>query len=307
MDTTLIDETVNATTSKPKTIVTPVNKHKHARHGKVAQCDPAWMKVVLICLSLVYLIVLVIFPLVLVFVEAFSKGVEVYWRSISDPMAIDAIKLTLTISLASVTCNLLFGLSAAWAVTKFRFRAKTLLVTLIDLPFSVSPVVSGLIYVLLFGARGWVGPWLQDHNLKDIFAWPGIFLATTFVTFPFIAREVIPLMESQGRDEEYAALTLGGSGWSIFWHVTLPNIRWGLLYAVVLCNARAMGEFGAVSVVSGHIRGSTNTIPLQVELLYNEYASASAFSLASLLALIAIVTLGFKSWVEHRTHRKTRK
>src|SRR5579872_2021586 len=277
------------------------------KYGRVAQRDPAWVRRILIGIVLLYLTVLVVLPLALVFVEAFAKGAAVYWAAITDPYAMDAIKLTLLISFGSVFCNVIFGLCAAWAITKFRFRGKSILVTLIDLPFSVSPVVSGLIFVLLFGAHGWLGPWLEDHNLKIIFAWPGIFLATTFVTFPFVARELIPLMESQGRDEELAAVTLGAGGWHIFWHVTLPNIRWGLLYAIVLCNARAMGEFGAVSVVSGHIRGQTNTIPLHVEVLYNEYASAAAFSLASLLALLAIVTLGIKAFVEHRATAKAQK
>src|SRR5579883_1455723 len=218
-----------------------------AKYGRVAQRDPAWVRRILIGIVFVYLTVLVGLPLILVFVEALSKGVATYWAAITDPMAMDAIKLTLMISMGSVFCNVIFGLCAAWAITKFRFRGKSILVTLIDLPFSVSPVVAGLIYVLLFGAHGWLGPWLEAHDLRIIFAWPGMLLATTFVTFPFVARELIPLMESQGRDEELAAVTLGASGWHIFWHVTLPNIRWGLLYAIVLCNARAMGEFGAVS------------------------------------------------------------
>jgi sulfate transport system permease protein len=240
-------------------------------------------------------------PLAAVFYEALRKGVALYWKAISDPDAQSAVRLTLLAAAIAVPANLVFGVAAAWAIAKFDFRGKSLLITLIDLPFSVSPVIAGLIYVLVFGAQGWFGPWLGDHDVKIVFAVPGIVLATIFVTFPFIARELIPLMEAQGREEEEAAIVLGASGWQTFWRVTLPNIKWGLLYGVILCNARAMGEFGAVSVVSGHVRGSTNTIPLHVEILYNEYQFAAAFAVASLLALLALVTLGLKSLVEWRT------
>jgi sulfate transport system permease protein len=217
-----------------------------------------------------------------------------------EPDAVSAIKLTLLAAAISVPLNLVFGVAAAWAITKFDFRGKHFLITLIDLPFSVSPVVAGLIYVLVFGAQGWFGPWLSEHDVKVIFAVPGIVLATVFVTFPFVARELIPLMEAQGKDEEEAAVVLGAKGWQTFWHVTLPNVKWGLLYGVILCNARAMGEFGAVSVVSGHIRGLTNTMPLHVEILYNEYQFAAAFAVASVLALLALVTLVIKAWVERQ-------
>jgi sulfate transport system permease protein len=237
---------------------------------------------------------------VAVFVEAFRKGWEVYISALIDADAISAIKLTLIAAAISVPLNLFFGVAAAWSITKFEFRGKHLLITLIDLPFSVSPVVSGLIYILVFGAQGWFGPWLAEHDLKVVFAVPGIVLATIFVTFPFVARELIPLMEAQGKDEEEAAVVLGAKGWQTFWYVTLPNVKWGLLYGVILCNARAMGEFGAVSVVSGHIRGMTNTMPLHVEILYNEYQFAAAFAVASLLALLALVTLVIKTWVEHQ-------
>jgi len=235
-----------------------------------------------------------------VFTEALKKGSDTYLSAIVEPDALSAIKLTLITAAIAVPMNLVFGVAAAWTIAKFDFRGKNILLTLIDLPFSVSPVISGLIYVLLFGAQGWFGPWLRDHDIKILFAVPGIVMATVFVTFPFVARELIPLMQSQGTEEEEAALVLGASGWRTFWHVTLPNIKWGLLYGVILCNARAMGEFGAVSVVSGHIRGETNTMPLQVEILYNEYNFAAAFAVASLLALLALVTLALKSLVEWR-------
>ena len=237
--------------------------------------------------------------------RAFAKGWETYVSALTDPMALAAIKLTLLVALITVPLNTVFGVAAAWAIAKFEFPGKNLLTTLIDLPFSVSPVVSGLIYVLLFGMQGWLGPWLAEHGIKLIFAVPGIVLATIFVTVPFVARELIPLMQAQGGEEEEAALVLGASGWQTFLHVTLPNIRWGLLYGVILCNARAMGEFGAVSVVSGHIRGATNTIPLHVEILYNEYNSAAAFAVASLLAMLALVTLALKSGLEWRLAQQT--
>lgn len=237
-------------------------------------------------------------PLAAVFVEALRKGWEVFLASLHDEAALSAVKLTLLAALVSVPLNTLFGLSAAWAITKFRFKGRSLLLALIDLPFAVSPVIAGLVFVLLFGAKGWFGPWLSEHDIKIIFAFPGIIIATIFITFPFVARELIPLMESQGSDQEEAAVTLGARGWQIFWRVTLPNIKWGLLYGVLLCNARAMGEFGAVSVVSGHIRGKTNTLPLHIEVLYNEYQFSAAFACATLLALLALFTLGIKSVVE---------
>ena len=254
----------------------------------------------LLGIALVYLAIFLLLPLVAVFVEAFAEGTGPYLEAIREPDALSAIKLTLTVAAISVPLNVVFGISAAWAITKFDFPGKGFLITLIDIPFSVSPVVSGLIYVLMFGAQGWFGPWLAEHDVEIVFAVPGIVLATIFVTFPFVARELIPLMAEQGRDDEEAALSLGASGMQTFWHVTLPNIRWGLLYGVLLCNARAMGEFGAVSVVSGHIRGETNTMPLHVEILYNEYNFVAAFAVASLLALLALVTLVVKSALEWR-------
>jgi len=239
---------------------------------------------------------LIVLPLVIVLTEALKKGWSVYAAALTDPDAMSALKLTLLVALITVPLNTVFGVVAAWAVTKFKFRGKGLLITLIDLPFAVSPVIGGLIYVLVFGAHGWFGPWLDAHNIKIIFAVPGIVLATLFITFPFVARELIPLMEDQGQQEEEAAVTLGARGWTIFFKVTLPNIKWGLLYGIILCNARAMGEFGAVSVVSGHIRGETNTLPLHVEILYNEYQFSASFAVASLLLLLAMVTLLLKSW-----------
>ncbi len=262
--------------------------------------EAPWVRWTLLTLGLGFFALFLILPLVAVFTEALRKGFDVYLAALIEEDAVSAIKLTLIATVIAVPLNLVFGVSAAWAIAKHDFRGKQLLITLIDLPFSVSPVVAGLIYVLLFGAQGWFGPWLQAHDLKIIFAVPGIVLATVFVTFPFVARELIPLMQAQGRDEEEAATVLGASGWQTFWHVTLPNIKWGLLYGVILCNARAMGEFGAVSVVSGHIRGQTNTLPLHVEILYNEYQFAAAFAVASLLALLALVTLGLKQFVEWR-------
>ena len=237
------------------------------------------------------------------FAEALRKGADAYWEALKEPDAWSSIRLTLITAAIAVPLNLVFGVAAAWAIAKFEFRGKAFLTTLVDLPFSVSPVVAGLIYVLMFGAQGWFGPWLMAHDIKIIFAVPGIVLATVFVTFPFIARELIPLMQAQGNDEEQGAIVLGASGWQTFWYVTLPNIKWGLIYGVILCNARAMGEFGAVSVVSGHIRGQTNTLPLHVEVLYNEYQSVAAFAVASLLALLALVTLVIKSVVQWRHER----
>ncbi|MBY0577004.1 MAG: sulfate ABC transporter permease subunit CysW [Gallionellaceae bacterium] len=257
----------------------------------------------LISVALIYLLLFLGLPLFAVFYEAFSKGWGLYWAALQEPDAWSAIELTLLTAAIAVPANLVFGVAAAWAIAKFEFRGKSLLITLIDLPFAVSPVVSGLVFVLLFGAQGWLGQWLQAHDIKLIFAVPGIVLATVFVTFPFIARELIPLMQAQGKEEEEAAVSLGASGWQAFWRVTLPNIKWGLLYGVILCNARAMGEFGAVSVVSGHIRGMTNTMPLHVEILYNEYNFVAAFAVASLLALLALVTLVIKSLVEWQSRR----
>jgi len=265
--------------------------------------EPAWIRWTVLGLSLMFFAVFLLLPLVAVFYEALRKGLQSYWMALSDPDALSAIRLTLLTAAIAVPLNLLFGVAAAWAIAKFDFRGKHFLITLIDLPFSVSPVIAGLIYVLMFGAQGWLGPWLAEHGVKIIFAVPGIVLATVFVTFPFVARELIPLMQAQGREEEEAAVVLGASGWQIFWKVTLPNMKWGLIYGVILCNARAMGEFGAVSVVSGHIRGETNTMPLHVEILYNEYQFAAAFAVASLLALLAMVTLVVKSWVEWRAER----
>jgi len=257
-------------------------------------------RAVLITIALLFLALFLALPLVAVFVQALAAGLGPFREAISTPDALSAIKLTLLVAAISVPLNMVFGVAASWAIAKFRFPGKSLMTTLIDLPFSVSPVVSGLIFVLLFGAQGLLGPWLAAHNLKIIFAVPGIVLATIFITFPFVARELIPLMEEQGKDEEEAAISLGANGWQTFWHVTLPNIRWGLLYGVLLCNARAMGEFGAVSVVSGHIRGETNTLPLHVEILYNEYDYAGAFAVASLLAGLALVTLVAKTLLEWR-------
>ena len=264
--------------------------------------EPPAAKALLIAAAVAYVALMLLLPLGAVLAEAFRKGWQLWLAAISDGDAWASIKLTLLVAAISVPLNTIFGVAAAWAIAKFDFRGKTALVSLIELPFSVSPVVSGLVFVLLFGAQGWFGPWLADHDIRIIFALPGLVLATVFVTFPFVARQLIPLMASQGRSDEEAALTLGASGWQTFWRVTLPNIRFGLLYGVLLCNARAMGEFGAVSVVSGHIRGKTNTMPLQVEALYNDYNFVAAFAVASLLTLLAIVTLALKSALEWR-HR----
>ena len=264
--------------------------------------EPNWVRYTLITVALLFLTLFLFVPLVAVFYEALKRGWATYQAAVVDADALAAIKLTFIAAGISVPLNLVFGVAASWAIAKFDFRGKSVLLTLIDLPFSVSPVIAGLIYVLLFGAQGWFGPWLMDHDIKILFAVPGIVLATIFITFPFVARELIPLMQAQGSEEEEAALVLGASGWATFFRVTLPNIKWGLLYGVILCNARAMGEFGAVSVVSGHIRGETNTMPLQVEILYNEYNFTAAFAIASLLALLALVTLAVKSLIEWRLH-----
>jgi sulfate transport system permease protein len=265
--------------------------------------DAPWVKFLVLGVGLTYFLVFLLLPLIAVFAEAFRKGTEAYFAALVDPDALSAIRLTLIAAAISVPLNLIFGVAAAWAIAKFEFPGKNFLITLIDLPFSVSPVVAGLIFVLVFGRLGWFGTWLGDHDIRIIFAVPGIVLATIFVTFPFIARELIPLMQAQGRDEEEAAISLGASGLQTFWRVTLPNIKWALLYGVILCNARAMGEFGAVSVVSGHIRGETNTMPLHVEILYNEYQFSAAFAVASLLALLALVTLVLKTYVEWQARK----
>jgi sulfate transport system permease protein len=265
--------------------------------------EPGWVRYALIAVALVFLTLFLFVPLVAVFTEALKKGWDTYKEAVLDADALSAIRLTFIAAGIAVPLNLVFGVAAAWTIAKFEFPGKSLLLSLIDLPFSVSPVIAGLIYVLLFGSQGWFGPWLMEHDIKILFAVPGIVLATMFVTFPFVARELIPLMQAQGSEEEEAALVLGASGWKTFFKVTLPNIKWGLLYGVILCNARAMGEFGAVSVVSGHIRGETNTMPLQVEILYNEYNFTAAFAIASLLALLALVTLAVKTFIEWRMHQ----
>lgn len=263
-----------------------------------ATSEPTWVRWSLIALVLLFLSLFLFIPLAAIFTEGLRKGVGTYFAAITEPDALSTIKLTLIATAIALPLNLIFGLSAAWAVAKFEFKGKSILITLIDLPFAVSPVIAGLIYVLIFGMQGWFGEWLSDNDIKVIFAVPGIVLATVFVTFPFIARELIPLMQAQGKEEEEAGLVLGASGWQIFWRITIPNVKWGLLYGIILTNARAMGEFGAVSVVSGHIRGLTNTMPLHVEILYNEYNYAAAFAVASLLAFLALVTLALKSYVE---------
>jgi sulfate transport system permease protein len=283
-------------------IATTILARPNARTSP-AITEAGWVQALLISAALAFLALVLLLPLIAVFTEAFRKGADVFLAAFSDPDALAAVKLTLTAAVIAVPLNLVFGVAAAWCIAKFEFPGKSLLTTLIDLPFAVSPVISGLIYVLLSGAQGWLGPWLQEHDIKVIFAIPGIVLATVFVTFPFVARELIPIMQSQGSDEEQAAITLGASGWQAFWYVTIPNIRWGLLYGVILCNARAMGEFGAVSVVSGHIRGETNTLPLHIEILYNEYNFVAAFACASLLALLALLTLVLKALVERWSGR----
>jgi len=282
-----------------------ITSYQKQTSAKRALAEPSWIRYLLIASTLGFLTLFLFFPLAAVFTEGLRKGVEAYFAALQNEDAVSAIKLTLLAALIAVPLNLVFGVAAAWAVTKFEFRGKSILITLIDLPFAVSPVIAGLIYVLIFGLQGWFGEWLSAHDIKIIFAVPGIVLATIFVTFPFVARELIPLMQAQGKDEEEAALVLGASGWKMFWHVTLPNIKWGLLYGVILTNARAMGEFGAVSVVSGHIRGLTNTMPLHVEILYNEYNYAAAFAVASVLALLALVTLIFKSIIEWQAARSS--
>ena len=281
-----------------------MSSSKTGGRSQAGTTEPAWVRWSLIGVALGFIFLFLLLPLAAVFVEALRKGVDAYLDALKEPDAWTAIRLTMLTAAMVVPLNLVFGVAAAWAIAKHDFRGKAFLTTLVDLPFSVSPVVAGLVYVLLFGAHGWFGPWLQAHDFAIVFAVPGIVLATLFVTFPFIARELIPLMQAQGTEEEQAAMVLGASGWQTFWHVTLPNIKWGLVYGVILCNARAMGEFGAVSVVSGHIRGQTNTMPLHVEILYNEYQSVAAFAVASLLALLAVLTLLIKSVVEWQFERE---
>jgi sulfate transport system permease protein len=265
--------------------------------------EPLWVRIILMTVAFAFLGLFLFLPLALVFSQAVKDGLPAYWNALTEPDAVSAIRLTLLTTLVVLPLNVVFGVAAAWTLTKFQFRGKTLLLSLIDLPFTVSPVIAGMLFVLLFGAQGYFGSFLSDHNLKVLFAFPGIALATLFVTFPFVARELIPLMQSQGSEDEEAAISLGASGWRMFWHVTLPNIRWGLLYGVVLCAARAMGEFGAVSVVSGHIRGETNTMPLHIEVLYNEYNFAGAFAVASVLALISLITLAAKQLLGWKSRR----
>ncbi len=303
--------TVSAVTTAPF----PVKRAPTRAAGPRVVRNPVWVRVLFMTLALGFVGIFLVLPLVAVFGEALRKGLGAYFKAFADSDARSAIRLTLTAAAIAVPSNLAFGIAASWCIAKFNFRGKSLLTTLIDLPFAVSPVISGLIYVLVFGAQGWLGPylgagdhpcfgeWFNQQDIKIIFAVPGIVLATIFVTFPFVARELIPLMQAQGSDEEYAALTLGANGWQTFWHVTLPNIKWGLFYGVILCNARAMGEFGAVSVVSGHIRGETNTMPLHIEILYNEYKFVAAFAVSSLLAMLGLVTLVLKSFIEWRHQR----
>jgi sulfate transport system permease protein len=268
--------------------------------------EPTWVRYTLITIALLFFLSCLILPLILVFVEAFKQGVGVYAQALVHPDTLSAVKLTLLTAVIAVPLNVVFGVAAAWCVAKFNFRGKSILTTIIDMPFSVSPVIAGLMLVLIFGTQGWFGSWLMDNDIKILYAVPAIVLATIFITVPFVARELIPLMEAQGTEEEEAAIVLGASGWQTFWKVTLPNIKWGLIYGVILCNARAMGEFGAVSVVSGHIRGETNTLPLHVEILYNEYTFSAAFAVSSLLALLAIVTLVLKTWVELRQEKQNK-
>ncbi len=272
----------------------------HPSQGIRKRQDVAWVRVTLTMLALLILTVLVVVPIVAVFAGAFERGVATYVSNLTEPSTLHSILLTLVVAPAAVFCNVIFGVAAAWTVTRFHFRGRTLLVALIDLPFAISPVVAGLMFVLLFGATGFFGPWLRDHGLQIMFTVPGLILATTFVTIPFVARELIPVMEALGADEELAAYSLGASGWQMFWKITLPNVKWGLLYGIILCNARAMGEFGAVYVVGGRISGETNTMPLQVDMLFNDFNSPGAFALASVLTMVAIVTLGVKVWVEKK-------
>ena len=285
-----------------------INSHALAEklQSRDATREPTWVRYTLITIALLFFLSCLILPLIVVFVEAFKQGVGVYAQALVHPDTLSAVKLTLLTAVIAVPLNVVFGVAAAWCVAKFNFRGKSILTTIIDMPFSVSPVIAGLMLVLIFGTQGWFGSWLMDNDIKILYAVPAIVLATIFITVPFVARELIPLMEAQGTEEEEAAIVLGASGWQTFWKVTLPNIKWGLIYGVILCNARAMGEFGAVSVVSGHIRGETNTLPLHVEILYNEYTFSAAFAVSSLLALLAIVTLVLKTWVEIRQEKQNK-
>ena len=287
-------------------LVTNSNAFAERLQSRDATREPVWVRYTLLSIALIFFLSCLILPLILVFVEAFKQGIAVYIQALVDPDTLSAVKLTLLTAAIAVPLNVVFGVAAAWSVAKFNFRGKSILTTLIDLPFSVSPVIAGLMLALIFGTQGWIGNWLLDHDIKILYAVPAIVLATVFITVPFVARELIPLMEAQGTEEEEAAMVLGASGWQTFWKVTLPNIKWGLIYGVILCNARAMGEFGAVSVVSGHIRGETNTLPLHVEILYNEYTFSAAFAVSSLLALLAIVTLILKTWVEYRQEKQNK-
>ncbi|MCH4244723.1 sulfate ABC transporter permease subunit CysW [Acinetobacter gerneri] len=287
-------------------LITNSNQLAEKLQSRDATREPTWVRYVLITIALIFFLSCLILPLILVFVEAFKEGIAVYFQALVNPDTLSAVKLTLLTAAIAVPLNVVFGVAAAWCVAKYQFRGKSILTTIIDMPFSVSPVIAGLMLVLIFGTQGWLGEWLGDHDIKILYATPAIVLATVFITVPFVARELIPLMEAQGTEEEEAAIVLGATGWQTFWKVTLPNIKWGLLYGVILCNARAMGEFGAVSVVSGHIRGETNTLPLHVEILYNEYTFSAAFAVSSLLALLAIVTLVLKTWVEARQDKQNK-
>jgi sulfate/thiosulfate transport system permease protein len=282
----------------------PVESRTDMRLECSPTAEPLWVRCLLMCMAFGFLALFLVMPLAIIFAEAFSRGLVFYAKALTDPDVLSSIRLTLLTAAISLPLSTLFGVAAAWAIGKFRFWGKNVLITLIDMPFTISPVVVGLMFVMLFGREGWLGPWLSDHEIRIIYAVPGVILVTLFVTFPFVARELIPLMESQGTEEEEAACVLGANGWQVFWHVTLPNMKWGLLYGVILCNARAMGEFGAVSVVSGQIRGETNTMPLCVEALYNDYQFVAAFSVASLLAILALVTLVLKSVVHWNVQRR---
>ncbi|WP_425915209.1 sulfate ABC transporter permease subunit CysW [Acinetobacter sp. TSRC1-2] len=288
-------------------LITNSNALAEKLQSRDATREPTWVRNLLIIIALIFFLSCLILPLILVFVEAFKQGVAVYFQALINPDTLSAVKLTLLTAAIAVPLNVVFGVAAAWSVAKFNFRGKSILTTIIDIPFSVSPVIAGMMLVLIFGTQGWMGSWLMDHDIKVLYAVPAIVLATIFITVPFVARELIPLMEAQGTEEEEAAIVLGASGWQTFCKVTLPNIKWGLIYGVILCNARAMGEFGAVSVVSGHIRGETNTLPLHVEILYNEYTFSAAFAVSSLLALLAIVTLILKTWVEIRQEKQNKR
>ncbi|WP_407308330.1 sulfate ABC transporter permease subunit CysW [Acinetobacter sp.] len=288
-------------------LITNSNALAEKLQSRDATREPTWVRNLLITIALIFFLSCLILPLILVFVEAFKQGVSVYFQALINPDTLSAVKLTLLTAAIAVPLNVVFGVAAAWSVAKFNFRGKSILTTIIDIPFSVSPVIAGMMLVLIFGTQGWMGNWLMDHDIKVLYAVPAIVLATIFITVPFVARELIPLMEAQGTEEEEAAIVLGASGWQTFYKVTLPNIKWGLIYGVILCNARAMGEFGAVSVVSGHIRGETNTLPLHVEILYNEYTFSAAFAVSSLLALLAIVTLILKTWVEIRQEKQNKR